>query len=249
MHSEIPLQNLTLPAETAIGAESESPHSEMTRYPDDEEAFRGTILPGPASGGKARFQWLAKQGRSFLIEWSSPRCLAIIVGLIISLVNPLKALFIPVPSAHIPNAPDDQPPFVLTLDTTTFIGNASVPLGLICLGSALARTRMPRGNYHDLPLGAISSLAIGRLIMMPIFGVLVCQKLAHHEVIDPNDKVLRFVCMLISATPTASTQVYMTQVYSGTGSAEHLSPFLLPQYFLMIFSTTALIAYLMQTLF
>ena len=49
--------------------------------------------------------------------------------------------------------------------------------------------------------------------------------------------------------PTATTQVFMTQVYSGTGEAEALSPFLIPQYALMFVSTTALTAYSLHTLF
>jgi hypothetical protein len=190
---EFPLQNLTSPAETTLGTETENPRSEATIYADDEEASRGTNQQ--TTIGKARSQRIAKHARSFLIEWLSPRCLGVLIGLVIALISPVKALFTPVPSSHIPNAPDGQPPLAFILDTTVFIGNASVPLGLICLGSALARMRIPRGNYRDLPLGAISSLAIGKLILMPIFGFLVCQGLAHSRIIDPNDKVLRFVCM------------------------------------------------------
>lgn len=44
-------------------------------------------------------------------------------------------------------------------------------------------------------------------------------------------------------------QVFLTQVYSGTGDAQHLSPFLIPQYALMFVSMTALSAYSLQLLF
>ncbi|TFY77080.1 hypothetical protein EWM64_g6932 [Hericium alpestre] len=68
-------------------------------------------------------------------------------------------------------------------------------------------------------------------------------------VIDADDKVLQFVCIFLSCLPTATTQVYLTQVYSGTGTAEHLSVFLIPQYAIMFVTMTALTAYTLQLLF
>lgn len=49
--------------------------------------------------------------------------------------------------------------------------------------------------------------------------------------------------------PTATAQVYLTQVYSDTGSAEHISAFLIPQYALMIVMMTILTAYEINLLF
>lgn len=189
-----PIQNLTSPGEMDIDMEHEQDtiYTEPTTHVDEDTD--ATSLPSHVVR-KPRSKILAKHAKTFAVEWSSPRCLAIIIGLTIALVNPLKGLFTPVPSAHIPNAPDGEPPLAFILDTATFIGNASVPFGLICLGSALARMRMPRGNYKDLPLGAIVSLAVGKLIVMPVVGLLICQGLARARVIDPSDKVLRFVCM------------------------------------------------------
>jgi hypothetical protein len=43
-------------------------------------------------------------------------------------------------------------------------------------------------------------------------------------------------------------QVILTQIYSGTGEAEHLSAFLLPQYALMFVSTTAVMTYTLHVL-
>ena len=76
-----------------------------------------------------------------------------------------------------------------------FIGNASVPVGLICLGSALARLNVPRSQWKYLPWGAISWPAIGKMIVMPILGILITQGLVHAGVIGEEQRVLRFVCM------------------------------------------------------
>ncbi|KAF5327766.1 hypothetical protein D9619_004550 [Psilocybe cf. subviscida] len=180
----------------------------------------------------------------------NPASLAILIAFPIALIPVLKALFVQVPGTNIPAAPDGQPPLAFLLDATTFVGAASVPLGLICLGSSLARLPVPRkGQWSRLPLGAISWLAVGKLLVIPVLGVLMCEGFTRAGLISRDDKVLRLVCIFISCLPTATTQVLLTQVYSGTGSAEHLAPFLIPQYILMIVAMPALIAYTLQLLF
>ncbi|KAG2755109.1 hypothetical protein P692DRAFT_20950356 [Suillus brevipes Sb2] len=91
----------------------------------------------------------------FLRSLMNPPSLAIILSFIIAAIPPLKALFVPgVPGTHIPSAPDGQPPLALFMKTAQFIGGASVPMGLIALGSALARLSIPRNQWSSLLLGA-----------------------------------------------------------------------------------------------
>ncbi|KAF8988452.1 auxin efflux carrier [Cyathus striatus] len=188
--------------------------------------------------------------RTFFKSLFTPISTAIIIAFPIAIVPKLKALFVAVPGVDMPSAPDGQPPLAFIMDTTTFIGGASVPLGLICLGSALARLHVPRNKWSSLPLGAIFGLAISRMIIVPILGVLICEKfLIRVGLIPQENKVIRFVCIFFSCLPTATTQVYLTQVYSGTGTAEHLSAFLIPQYILMLFSITILTAYSINLIF
>ena len=132
----------------------------------------------------------------FLKSFFTPPSTAILISFPIALIPDLKALFTPVPGTFIPAAPDGQPPLAFVLDATTFMGAASVPLGLVCLGSALARLNLPKkGEWLSLPLGAIWSLAIARMLVMPVLGVLICQGLTNVGIISKDDKVLRFVCM------------------------------------------------------
>ncbi|KAJ7673710.1 auxin efflux carrier transmembrane protein [Mycena polygramma] len=186
---------------------------------------------------------------TFLRNLCIPASISIIGSFVIALAPPLKALFIPVDGMHIAPAPDGQPPLAFVMDAATFIGAASVPMGLVCLGSALARLRIPRGSWDSLPIGAILAFSVGRLLVLPVVGVLICKGLVRAGVISADDKVLQFVCMFFACLPTATTQVFVTQVASGTGSAEHLSAFLIPQYALMLVSMTALTAYALQSLF
>ncbi|KAJ7435271.1 auxin efflux carrier transmembrane protein [Mycena latifolia] len=231
---------LTSPAPTATAVDTD-PAGDVRTKPD---LSTGTATPRPS-----RRYRLPPTLATFLQNLLIPPSLSILLSFLIALVPPLKALFIAVPGTHIHAAPDGQPPLAFMMDTANFIGAASVPMGLVCLGSALARLRVPRGAWSTLPVGAILGLSAGKMLLFPVLGVLLCKGLVRGGVIAQSDKVLQFVCMFFSCLPTATTQVFVTQVASGTGSAEHLSAFLIPQYALMLVSMTALTAYALQDLF
>ncbi|KAG6816410.1 hypothetical protein H0H87_006214 [Tephrocybe sp. NHM501043] len=134
----------------------------------------------------------------------SPASLSILLSFPIALIPPLKGLFVVLPPSnststfsnpHINPAPDGLPPLSIILDTATFIGAASVPLGLICLGSALARLNIPRNQWRTLPTGAIASLAVGKMLVAPVMGVGIVRGLVNGGIIARDDKVLQFVCM------------------------------------------------------
>ncbi|KAJ7841083.1 auxin efflux carrier transmembrane protein [Mycena olivaceomarginata] len=240
---------LTSPAPTATAVDS----GDVLHAPDDRPAT--PILPTVDPDSTVRLPRVARRKtiysriRPFLRNLFLPGSVAILISFVIALVPPLKALFVQVDGTHIPAAPDGLPPLAFFIDAASFIGAASVPMGLVCLGSALARLSIPRGAWRSLPSGAIMGLAIAKMLVMPVLGVLICDGLVNAGVISKDDKVLQFVCIFFSCLPTATTQVFVTQVYSGTGSAEHLSAFLIPQYILMLPSMTALTAYTLQTLF
>lgn len=277
--SEGALSHGCTPCPTEIGVRSQSPVTspEPTIVPDDTHAVQRThhrpehlhlqlVVPTqkPSSdGGRSQALSLSSErtlmttkkiltfSLAFLKSLVTPASVSIILSFPIALIPSLKALFVQVPLVHMPSAPDGLPPLAFFFDTTAFIGAASVPLGLICLGSALARLNVPKDKegWRTLPVGAITGIAVGKIIIMPVLGVLLVQGLVKGGVIPRQDKVLQFVCMFCSCLPTATTQVFLTQVYSGTGTAEHLSAFLIPQYLLMFVSMTALTAYTLHLLF
>ncbi|KAJ7087905.1 hypothetical protein B0H15DRAFT_1022512 [Mycena belliarum] len=121
----------------------------------------------------------------------------------------ILGLFVEIEGTHIHPAPDGQPPLAFLLDATSFIGAAS----------------------------ASANGSLGKMLITPVLGVLFCKGLVHINLISREDKVLQFV--LLTSPPTATTQVFVAQVYSGTGSAEHLSAFLITQYILMLPSMSA----------
>jgi len=138
--------------------------------------------------------------RHFFTELLKPIPIVIAVSVVTALVDPLKALFLPPSSSFQPRfrpvAPDGQPPLAFVLDTADFIGAASVPLGLMCLGSALACLRLRSGEIF--PHGAITALALARMVVTPLLGVGITRWFVHAGFVDRDDKVLQFVCMCVS---------------------------------------------------
>ncbi|KAG1835397.1 hypothetical protein DFJ58DRAFT_847406 [Suillus subalutaceus] len=136
---------------------------------------------------------------NFLGSLSSPVLLSVVVSLIVSRISAVKALFIPnVPGTNIPPAPDGQPPLAFVMDTATFLGAANSPIGLVVLGSALARMSVPRGRWTSLPLGAIVALAVSKQLIMPLLGILICEEFTRIGFIDAEDKVLRFLRIMFT---------------------------------------------------
>lgn len=201
VHSPAPTEHAFSPAATDFGfsrAPTEThidPETPRVRSP----APRG--VPPPPSWPRSRR--VLRMVVSFLRSLCTPANLVVPISLVIALVTPLRSLFLlpTVPATlatyHISAAPDGGPPLSVLLDTADFIGAASVPLGLVCLGGALARLKAPRGRegWARMPLGAIGALAVLKTLLMPVLGVLICEGLTKVGVIDREDKVLRFVCM------------------------------------------------------
>ncbi|KAF4613989.1 hypothetical protein D9613_007634 [Agrocybe pediades] len=230
-----------------VKAESSGPESLPTHLAAHEMQASPAEVPNVRRGKFPIYRRTIIESFKALL---TPASLTIIFSFPIALIPKLKALFVQVPGTSMPAAPDGLPPLNFILDSTTFVGAASVPLGLVCLGSSLARLSMPKkGEWKKLPMGAIAGIAVSKMVIMPVLGVLICTGLTNVGIISKDDKVLRFVCIFISCLPTATVHVLLTQVYSGTGSSEHLAPFLIPQYIMMFISMTALTAYTLQLLF
>ena len=155
--------------------------------------------PAGRPSSHCHYHGLLSRSRHFLEQLLKPCTIVILLSFVVSLVDPLKALFIP-PSSNFqphfrPTAPGGQPPLAFIYNTTTFIGGACIPLGLICLGSALTSLSLRYGG--PFPKGAIVSLALGRMVVNPIIGVAITRGFVHVGFVDRDDKVLQFVCMCV----------------------------------------------------
>ncbi|KIO24794.1 hypothetical protein M407DRAFT_212057 [Tulasnella calospora MUT 4182] len=227
--------------------------STRTAVPEDSDPQTDKVPLSESGLGQqepTRFQRVL----SFLRTLNTPPTITIFISFPVALIPQLKALFVqsnatPSLQSISHSAPDGMPPLAFILDTASFIGAASVPLGLVLLGSALARLNVPK-PWTRLPLGAIGWFTVAKLFLMPILGVAMCAFFTTTvKIINSEDKVLRFVCIFFSSVPTATSQVFITQLHSPDGNAEHLAAFLVPQYALMFLSMTTLNAYALHLLY
>ncbi|KAI5964905.1 ECM3 [Candida pseudojiufengensis] len=178
---------------------------------------------------------------------TSPNSVALLGSIAICMSPPLKALFVPT-TFYMPNAPDEQPPLSFIIDLTSYIGAASVPLGLLLLGATLARLKvknMAPGFWKT----AILVTAM-RLIILPIFGVGVTTGMYKGGWYG-HDRLVRFVSVLEFGLPNATSLVYFTAFYTDPQSEEHLQMdclaiCLIFQYLVLWFSLPFLITFTLK---
>ncbi|WVQ75815.1 hypothetical protein IAR50_005448 [Cryptococcus sp. DSM 104548] len=211
-----------------------STHTERYRY-------HHPVTPAPSTHSPTWGQKI----KSLSIAIFTPLTMSIILGIICSVITPVKALFVDVDNwsgEGIPYAPDGNPPLSFITDTSTFLGGMSIPAGLILLGASFARLKMPN-KWSDLPIAAIIAMTVFKMILLPIFGVFVVQALRDNTTLYPTtDKMRIFVSILVASTPSSVNQLVITQLYNPQGSADTLSCFLALQYALMPVLSTGLAA-------
>ncbi len=155
----------------------------------------------------------------------TPVTIALVISLPISLINPLKALFVDISdiSSYSFKGPDGRPPLAFLIDTgasstvrnaalfiallfwdfpANFIGSIAVPLALILLGASFARLRIPR-PLSRLPIMAMLLSTLAKMVVLPVIGVFLVQAMTASGFVDRDAKVLRFVMIFLSCTPTA----------------------------------------------
>ncbi|GAA6055134.1 hypothetical protein JCM3770_007458 [Rhodotorula araucariae] len=191
--------------------------------------------------------------KEFGLSLLTPPTISLVTALICALVNPLKALFTPVENyGWHPTAPDGDPPLAILLDTATFIGNASVPLGLLVLGSTLGRMRIPR-PISQLPLYSIFGLALCKVVLLPVIGYSFVRALVQHtSLVSADNHVLQFVMIFFSVVPTATTQCALTVIFApedGESNADILAAYLIAQYAIFVFSSVILTALTLRNIF
>jgi len=180
--------------------------------------FAHPLLPMPSSD--SRFKRFLRTLSMFF----APINLVICASLCIALVQPLKALFVDVSAEGGPSwkGPDGKPPLGFLIDTgsstsghgrrgqlipfqiAAFLGAITIPLSLVLLGASFARMKIPR-PISRLPIPAILSVCVAKLVLLPIVGVLIVQAMVKGGLIPPQNKAQIFVAMYLSGTPTSIT--------------------------------------------
>lgn len=186
----------------------------------------------------------------FMQNCLRPCSIAVILGLVFAFIPWVRGLFVTTSNAHIPNAPDGEPPLSFIMDFTSYVGAASVPFGLLLLGATLGNLEI-RALYPGFWKSAVV-LVILRQVVMPIFGVLWCERMMKAGWLDKTtDKMVLFVIAINWALPTMTTIIYLTAAYTPIDATETpqmdcASFFLLLQYPFLVISLPFLATYFIK---
>ena len=206
--------------------------------------------------GSSLPKWLRKFPLTPLIVFFIKNCLrpcsmAVIIALIIAFIPWVKALFVTTSTTpNIRQAPDEQPALSFLMDYTSYVGAASVPFGLLLLGATLGRLKI--GTLYPGFWKSACLLVILRQCIMPIFGVLWCDRLVKAGWLNwVDDKMLLFVIAITWNLPTMTTLIYFTASYTPPDTPkpiqmECVSFFLMLQYPLMVVSLPFLVTYFLK---
>ncbi|KAG0671348.1 hypothetical protein C6P45_000802 [Maudiozyma exigua] len=187
----------------------------------------------------------------FLTNCLRPCSVAVFAGLFIAFMPWLKALF--VTTNHTPDvglAPDQEPVLSFIMDYTGYLGAASVPFGLLLLGATLGRLQI--SSLYPGFWKTATLLVVLKLCIMPIFGVLWCDRLVKAGWCTwEEDKMVLFVISMTWGLPTMTTLIYFTASYTPPESPEHAqidctSFFIVLQYPLLIITLPFLVTYMLM---
>ncbi|CCH59023.1 hypothetical protein TBLA_0B01790 [Henningerozyma blattae CBS 6284] len=219
--------------------------SDATVSKKDIEASGNSSLPGMLKKIN-----LMKMIIFFLKNCLRPVSLAVILGLIICFIPWVKGIFVKAGAPHVHEAPDGQPVLSFIMDFTSYVGAASVPFGLLLLGATLGRLKITK-LYPGFWKSAVI-LVVLRQCVMPIFGVLWCDRLVKAGWVNwEKDGMLLFVIVINWGLPTMTTLIYFTASYTPIDcedpvQMECVSFFLMLQYPLLVVSLPFLVTYFLK---
>ncbi|PBK90834.1 hypothetical protein ARMGADRAFT_1166792 [Armillaria gallica] len=173
----------------------------------------------------------------------TPITISMYIAVPISFILQLKALFV-----KVDNGPSIVATFLcvssalmVTLMYSRICWKHECPINPILLGASFARMKIPC-PFNKMPLPALFWVSSCKLALLPVIGILLTQGLTHRGVVPKEALVERFVAMLLSGTPSAVSQLIVTQVYAKDRDLDTLSALLLLQYVFMFISTATITA-------
>ncbi|KAK9450297.1 auxin efflux carrier [Limtongia smithiae] len=194
------------------------------------------------------YNWFLSRCILFLRNLYQPPAASLIISIIIAVIDPVKALFVST-EYNMRQAPDGLPPLDFFMDFVDFIGNASVPMGLLLLGAMIGRLsihKMPRGFWKCLVI-----LVMTKLVVLPIIAIAWSEALRRVGLIAEDNYILIFVFIVSSAVPSSTSQVYLTTFFAPEDQEiipqmDCLAAALISQYISLIFTLAILVTYVLQ---
>lgn len=159
------------------------------------------------------FYTIIKRGTLFFLSnLKKPMSIALIVAITLTMIPWTRRLFYKKADANLPDAPDGLPILNFVMDFTSFVGAGAVPFGLIMLGSTISNLKI--NSFPSKFLLTLLMLIVIKLILLPIFLILLVNQFKKIGWISKNDRLAPFVLILTGSIPTQTTNMYITSYYS-----------------------------------
>ncbi|RUS24830.1 auxin efflux carrier [Jimgerdemannia flammicorona] len=194
-------------------------------------------LPPSAARKVSVLATLLSRLRWFVEPLLCPPSVGVLLGLVIGLVPPAKALFVA-----------EGGKAMLGLDGRPVLGFV-----LLLLGAAVFSFRLrPVPNPISVPFPSYLPLllAFTKLLVIPFATILLLHLIVVRPggPLDPARKMLRFVLAFQSCTPTGTSVVFLVQCYNPSGEAGEIARWLLVQYVVGVVTMTVVIGWMVWTL-
>ncbi|KAK3220397.1 hypothetical protein Dsin_014367 [Dipteronia sinensis] len=134
----------------------------------------------------------------------APSTIGAIIGFMVGVIPQLRKVII-----------GDSAPLRVVQDTTSLLGEASIPTVGLIVGANLLRG-LERSRIH---LSIIVGIIVIRYIILPILGVCIVKGAIQFGLVNPDHKLYQFILLLQFAVPPAISIGTMTQLH-GAGQSE-----------------------------
>jgi len=154
-----------------------------------------------------------------------PPVIGAVLGLVVA-ATPLRGLFVDIMNRA------DAAPLEWFFDALYAAGQAAVPLNMMILGCNLSASQMADQDRSSLlSRKTMAAIVIGKMVVLPIIGILSCYIFSRFLWDIPSDIDASFylVAMIVFITPTANNVMVMVEL-SGSGSKEGIARVIAWQY-------------------
>jgi hypothetical protein len=184
--------------------------------------------------------------RNILERCFQPPVIGAVAGILVAILPGMRGIFVDLVDR------DNSAPLQFLFDGLYAVGETAVPINMMILGCNLSSSThqkaTPTDDYNSgdmLSMKSMIGIVIGKMIVMPMVGILSALFLKTYvlDIPDDIDGAFYLVLMIVFLTPTANNVIIMVEL-SGSGAKEGMARVIALQYLVapLILSLTMTIA-------
>jgi predicted permease len=182
--------------------------------------------------------------RNILERCFQPPVIGAVAGILVAILPGVRGIFVDLVDR------DNSAPLQFLFDGLYAVGQTAVPINMMILGCNLSSSThqyvTPTDDRNDmLSMKSMIGIVIGKMVVMPMVGILSALFLKTYvlDIPDDIDGAFYLVLMIVFLTPTANNVIIMVEL-SGSGAKEGMARVIALQYLVapLILSLTMTIA-------